>query len=427
MKIISSGKLLLKKFKKFKKQLNKFILLLFVISFSSIDAYSQASIVSHQVNAIGNSPNRSPTISNPGGLQVNDMALFTVWWRGGTSTINLPLGYTLVDLSTSTNITLATFYKILTSSDTALSSFTFTNLLNSSRHWTIAITCITGFDISAPIQGIINNVQNTSTPNALPLLTTRMQTLVLNLFSINQDYVFTSPSGTTPVLNVAHGNGSPRVRAGLLSYFVQPNIDSTGTRTASITSSAESVSQTIAINNAPTMLPIVFTHVKVESLSKENILRWGISPGNTASQFEILKSDDKVQWQKIGVVDPKDSLTFGTYLFSDKKMNSAIAYYKIKMVQSNDIFIHSNIYSTINTFPIPNNPLVYPNPFSKLIKIHSEGNIGLKIYDMHGREINCELLSGTVDLSHLTVGVYTLEISDYNSGQKWIHKIIKNE
>lgn len=427
MKIISSGKLLSKNLKNTKNYLNKTILLLFLLSLQSTEIYSQASVLGHHVNAIGNVPDRSPTIINPGGLQVNDMVLFSVWWRGGTTTINLPTGYTLVDLSTSTSITLATFYKILTPSDTALSSFSFSNLLNSNRHWTIALTCITGFDIGTPIQGVINNVQNTSTPNALPLLTTRMQTLVLNLFSINQDYLFTSPAGTTPVINIAHGNGNPRVRAGLLSYFVQPNIDSTGTRTASIASSAESVSQTIAINNAPSMLPIAFSHVHIETLPKENIIHWGINQGNMASQFEIFKSTDKLQWQKIGLVEFQDSLTLGKYLFADKNMNTSIAFYKIKMVQSNDIFLHSNVYTILNTFPTTNNPLVYPNPFSKYIKIQSDNTLGLKIYDTHGREINCELLSGVVDLSHLSIGVYTLQISDLNSGQIWTQKIIKNE
>lgn len=423
MKFISFEKLLSKIF----KTVNKTTLLLFVFSFLSNCIYSQASVHGHQVNAIGNVPDRSPTILNPGGMQVNDMALFSVWWRGGTTTINLPVGYTLVDLSSSTNITLATFYKILTSSDTALSSFTFSNLLNSNRHWTIAHTHISGFDIGSPIQGVVNNVQNTSTPSALPLLTTRMQTLVLNLFTINSDYSFTSPSGTTPIVNIAHGNGNPRIRAGLLTYFVQPNLDSTGTRTASISSSVETVSQTIAINNVPTMLPSVFSSINIETLPNKNILKWAVFQGMLGSQFEILKSKDKVNWQKVGVVDYEDSIKLGSYLFLDRNMHSSLSYYKINMVQENEIYTQSEVYSILNTYPLEKIPSVFPNPFSNFINIESEDNVGLEIFDIHGRKVQCELLSGVVDLSSLELGVYTLQISNLKTGQKWTQKIIKNE
>lgn len=427
MKIISFEKLLYTKLKYFKKSNNKKIFLLFIFSFLHVHIYSQASVIGQQVSAIGNVPDRSPTISNPGGLQINEMALFSVWWRGGTTAINLPIGYTLVDLSTSTSITLASFYKILTASDTGLSNFTFPNLLNSNRHWTVAFTGIRGFDIGAPIQSVANNVQNTSSPSAPPLLTTRMQTLVLNLFSINQDFTFSSPSGTTPFINITHGNGSIRRRAGLLSYFVQPNIDSTGTRTASIASSAETVTQTIAINNAPTMLPSVFSSFDIESSPNENILRWVVFQGKIGSQFDILKSEDKVNWQKMGVVDFKDSIQSGSYLFADSDINSSIVYYKIRMVHENDIYTQSEVYSVLNTYPKDKNPLVYPNPFSKFINILTEENVGLEIFDIHGRKVECELVSGIVDLRHLAVGVYTLQKTDLKTGRKWTQKIIKNE
>lgn len=147
---------------------------------------------------------------------------------------------------------------------------------------------------------------------------------------------------------------------------------------------------------------------------------------NTQS-FEIERSIDCVNFNKVGEVFAYNNSSNNTYNYKDKnvgQLNATILFYRLKEIDNDGKFSYSEI---INIKIIKENRVsVYPNPTVDNITVASKSKIALiQLYDMQGKKIKEWLGTKKVlDLNTILQGEYVLNIY-FTDGGVSCEKIIK--
>jgi hypothetical protein len=153
-------------------------------------------------------------------------------------------------------------------------------------------------------------------------------------------------------------------------------------------------------------------------------LNWITATELNNSGFEIQKSLDNSNWNKVGFVTGHGtSSEVHSYSFVDANPVTGISYYRLKQIDFDGTSEYSNIvevvYGAVAEFALEQN---YPNPFNPTTKINysikEKGNVELKIFDLLGSEIaslvNEEKTPGNYEVffnaSNLSSGVYLYTI-----------------
>jgi len=87
-----------------------------------------------------------------------------------------------------------------------------------------------------------------------------------------------------------------------------------------------------------------------------------------------------------------------------------------------------NLDSSLSTHTLSNSTIhIYPNPAIDIINIKVPRNLKFEanLYDLNGRLISSNTNKSVIEIQALSLGVYLLEITDLDSGQKVVKKIIK--
>jgi hypothetical protein len=177
----------------------------------------------------------SPSVPKPAGLAAGDLMVMSVGVESGSSTTITATGWTPINRQDqSSNVGLATFWKIATSTDVAATSFSVT--FNSSKKWSMGISRITGHNPVAPIAASAGT-QSASSATAIvapSVTTTAANQLVLGFYAVKKSATFSNP---TP-FNATTDPGTERydVAADPPSHaaytYVRATQGATGTRTA---------------------------------------------------------------------------------------------------------------------------------------------------------------------------------------------------
>ncbi len=180
-------------------------------------------------------------------------------------------------------------------------------------------------------------------------------------------------------------------------------------------------SSTIDLSQAP--LPVELTSFTASVKGNIVTLNWQTSTEVNNSGFEILRSAQDDNWEKIGFVEgygnsnsPKE-YSFTDDLSLTRTLTHTLAY-RLRQIDNNGSFDYSNVVEVFigelpNGFVLEQN---YPNPFNPSTKIkfgvdkQSEGT--LKVFNTNGEEV-AELFSGRLDAGR----IYEVEfsVSDGNS------------
>jgi len=154
-------------------------------------------------------------------------------------------------------------------------------------------------------------------------------------------------------------------------------------------------------------------------------LNWITATELNNSGFDIEKSIDNTNWNKIGfVIGNGTSTEVHNYSFADQTPFVGKSYYRLKQIDFDGTSEYSNTievtYGAVTDFALEQN---YPNPFNPVTKIKysikEKGNVELKVFDMLGSEIatlvNEEQNVGhhevNFDASALSSGVYLYTIT----------------
>ena len=184
---------------------------------------------------------------------------------------------------------------------------------------------------------------------------------------------------------------------------------------------------TIASINSGTPLPLrLLKFTAVKSNTNTIWLNWSTDEEINFSHFEIERSFNGTDWERIGIVQARGLPGVNRYQFEDRAPGQGINYYRLKMVDIDTDYE----YSPVRLAGIfnQNNIAVYPNPVDgKLIIKGIAFKPGeLQLYDITGRNLSNQLrfkATGSnviiIDASGLISGVYLLKI------QQSVFKIIK--
>ena len=185
----------------------------------------------------------------------------------------------------------------------------------------------------------------------------------------------------------------------------------------------------------PTPVELVSFNAKVRNNAV--ILNWQTATEINNYGFEIERSKDRTNWDKIGFVNGHgNSNSTKEYSFEDSKLKDQSYSYRLKQVDNDGTFAYSKVVSVaINqapaSFELYQN---YPNPFnpSTIIKyaVNKESFVTIKVYNVIGGDVatlvNENLPAGlyeaSFDGSGLSSGVYIYKIQtkDFSSTKKML-------
>lgn len=168
----------------------------------------------------------------------------------------------------------------------------------------------------------------------------------------------------------------------------------------------------LKFNGMCNALPIEMTApLRVHLNNQTAILTWKTATETNNSGFEIQRSKDGIEWQRIGwQVGQGNSLTLHTYTYIDKKPLDGTSYYRLKQVDLNGDFSYSNVVSLRY---IRTQVSVYPNPVQDKLYIDTnEQPIDqVLIFDMTGRQFIAKIVNNSIDVSTFPNGIYTIRLT----------------
>lgn len=161
-------------------------------------------------------------------------------------------------------------------------------------------------------------------------------------------------------------------------------------------------------------LPVHLTYFSGQAQERSNSLRWETASEKMSSHFELERSSDMRNFEKIGVINAgKDSEQILQYTFVDEKLNNDHYYYRLKMVDIDNSFEYSTVISVQNKNGI--RVSVYPNPVVNELTIDNFDSIGkLEIYNTMGTKIFDEQIVESktqINFSQLPTGLYFIKMN----------------
>lgn len=120
-------------------------------------------------------------------------------------------------------------------------------------------------------------------------------------------------------------------------------------------------------------LPVEYLEQLVAVVERQDVvLRWAIGFAQNHSHFEVLRSDDGIRFEKIGVVYTQpDNNNSTPYYFTDEEPLNGIAYYRLRQVDIDGKYTFSNVVHVRFNSP---EIVVSPNP--------SQGTVFIKAAQM---------------------------------------------
>ena len=149
-------------------------------------------------------------------------------------------------------------------------------------------------------------------------------------------------------------------------------------------------------------------------------LQWTVAENENNKFFELQKSSDGKEFKSIAVINSTTKAGEEGYQFSDALQGQS--YYRLKLVNKNNIRMYSNVAYFKNNLAGSNDLTVFQNPVQQNVKFgftsEAKTNVVVTLYDLSGRKVlqrNMEAVKGynvmTVPIEqHLNAGMYVMEV-----------------
>lgn len=206
----------------------------------------------------------------------------------------------------------------------------------------------------------------------------------------------------TALLAVAHKRNGSWLNEGALAV--------TGTTASgSLKSATISTWSPFTLGTLPlSALPVRLISFTAKTAEQKGNLQWRIAEANGFSHFEVERSSDARNFEKIGRVDFLQMRQ--SYDYVDEALHTATAYYRLKMVDLDGTWAYSRTES-IKIEGDANTLMGYPNPFISTLTISSAILQKAKLLDISGATVHeFNLQSGDNKLNELkiTSGTYLI-------------------
>jgi len=142
------------------------------------------------------------------------------------------------------------------------------------------------------------------------------------------------------------------------------------------------------------------------------ILQWRTATETNNAGFEIQRSRDGTEWERIGWQAGQGTVTTPyTYSYTDQNPLFGTSYYRLKQVDFNGDTEYSNVVSLQY---IRNGVSVYPNPVNEQLYLQTDYDTiqQIVIYDSTGRQIT-QIINPerSIDVSAFLEGVYMIKMT----------------
>ncbi|MBK7630313.1 MAG: T9SS type A sorting domain-containing protein [Ignavibacteriales bacterium] len=207
------------------------------------------------------------------------------------------------------------------------------------------------------------------------------------------------------------------------------NIPSTGYQVFTVDSMTQFAAQGGGFYklNSPFFIPVELTSFSASLINDNIVLKWTTATELNNSGFEIEKSNNNKDFEKIGFVPGYGTTTESkSYSYSTSKKDSK-QYFRLKQVDFNGAFEYSSSVEvegiTPTIFSLKQN---YPNPFNPTTKIGftlpTESNVKISIYNLIGQKVdeivNSKFSAGNHSVAfnadNLSSGIYLYKIEAGN-------------
>lgn len=178
------------------------------------------------------------------------------------------------------------------------------------------------------------------------------------------------------------------------------------------------------------LLPVSWLDFKVTRNDKTAVLDWSTATEINNQKFEILHSLDGLHFGVIGELPGSGNSSFvNEYQFVHEAPSLGVNYYKIRQVDYDGTFSYSHIRSLKFDRDESYDTKLYPNPFTNMMTIESEGLIKhLGVFDAQGKQLffepNIEDYRTDIQLGYLASGVYFVRV-EFDNGTHQYHRIVR--
>ena len=243
----------------------------------------------------------------------------------------------------------------------------------------------------------------TNTANAVPVT-----------WNINE----TTVGGTNAIISLDYGTVTPGASfsavGATIAHCAGTTIDYSGGTVAGtvVTMGGVASFSPFTITSDPATLPVQFVLLNAQLINKKAHLTWNTLNEVGVNKYEIEKSNDGIQFAKIGE-QIANNLTTNLYNFTDANLISATTYFRLKIIDNNSNYKYSNVVRVSNKAAIVT---VAPNPASEYIKIIApQMKYSIALYNAFGQQIlNTNATNNETKLSliGLAKGTYFIKIKN---------------
>ena len=183
------------------------------------------------------------------------------------------------------------------------------------------------------------------------------------------------------------------------------------------------IAYSYSIGSCSSGLPINLLSINGHNEQNVNIVKWVTSSEINNSHFDIERSEDGIEFAKIGETKSAGNTTVNTnYSFRDKAPFNGTNYYRLKQWDFNGEFQYSKIISIENKSK-KQGFTIYPNPAIGNITVQSSTtktyNRTVEVVDMIGRKVTSLTLPANQNVININTqnfgnGVYLVRVNDGN-------------
>ena len=182
------------------------------------------------------------------------------------------------------------------------------------------------------------------------------------VFEASEGVVITVPSSATPQ-TISLGWTGITVAIGTANSFLRVRLSSTALTTSDATgwfSDGETEDYPVISQANPLAIKLLDFNATLTS-DKNVLLSWKAYADNEASGFEVERSNDQNNWEKIGSINVNTSAFTADYNLLDQQPLQGKSYYRLKMIEKSGSSRNSNT-RLIQIDNLITNLKVFPNP-----------------------------------------------------------------
>ena len=223
-------------------------------------------------------------------------------------------------------------------------------------------------------------------------------------------------------------NGPKNVRVDMLRYRPGDKLVAAATHGRGLFTSV--------IFDPSTPLPVTLTSLTAAREAKVAQVRWQTASEQKALRFEVERSSNAVDYQRVGsVAAVGTSTSIQNYSFPDPTAGAGAYYYRLKQIDVEGDFVYSPAVA-LAAQPTASGTLlssVYPNPFATELNLEllaiPTGSVALTMVDTQGRRVWATTAKASsrqlrVEVaSSLARGTYLLTVQA--NGQQATRRVVK--